>query len=181
MNTNPKSATRAAKRALKKQSLAHGKLFFNSKNSFMKKNKNAALTAAQEKQIRVGLTVCISDPRVGSRRLDFSADLDRFRTIFNHVNRIKAPKQVVTEKYHGFVMDLFKNDEPTGELFFTYCMHYAVTRESVAMVVESNPHEGVGFQIAISSNDSDASMVLATDYDTWYNLLERARADFNKN
>jgi hypothetical protein len=60
-------------------------------------------------------------------------------------------------------------------------MHYAATRESVAMVVNSNPHEGVGFQIAISSNDSDASMVLATDYDTWYNLLERARADFNKN
>jgi hypothetical protein len=55
------SATRAAKRALKKQSSAQGKLFFNSKNSFMKKNKNAAVTAKQEKQIRVGFTVCFSD------------------------------------------------------------------------------------------------------------------------
>ena len=174
MNRNPMSATRAAKRALKKQSSAQGKLFFNSKNSFMKKNKNAAVTAKQEKQIRVGFTVCFSDSILGSRRLDFSADLDRFRTIFNHVNGIKAPKQVVTEKYHGFVMDLLKNDEPTGELFFTYCMHYAATRESVAMVVNSNPHEGVGFQIAISSNDSDASMVLATDYDTWYEMLKKS-------
>jgi hypothetical protein len=63
MKTNPMSATRAAKRARKKQTSAHGNLFFNSKNSFMKMTKNAALTAAQENQIRVGLTVCISDPR----------------------------------------------------------------------------------------------------------------------
>jgi hypothetical protein len=174
MKTNPMSATRAGKRALKKQTSAHGNLFFNSKNSFMKMNKNAALTAAQEKQIRVGLTVCISDPRAGSRRLDFSADLDRFRTIFNHVNEIKAPQQVVSEKYHGFVMDLFKKDEPTGELFFTYCMHYAVTQESVAMVVNSNPHDGIGFQISISSDDSDATMVIATDYDTWYEMLKKS-------
>ena len=54
-------------------------------------------------------------------------------------------------------------------------MHYAVTRESVAMVVQSNPHAGIGFQIAISSDDSDASMVLATDYDTWYELLQNSR------
>jgi hypothetical protein len=173
MNTNPMSVERAAKRALKKQRLAHG-IFLNSKNSFMKKNKNAALTAEQEKQIRVGLTVRISDPTLGFRRLDFSADLDRFRTIFNHVAAIEAPKALVSTKYHGYVMDLFSKDEPNGELFFTYCMHYAVTRESVAMVVQSNPHTGIGFQIAISSDDSDASMVLATDYDTWYEMLKES-------
>jgi hypothetical protein len=43
------------------------------------------------------------------------------------------------------------------------------------MVVQSNPHAGIGFQIAISSDDSDASMVLATDYDTWYELLQNSR------
>jgi hypothetical protein len=176
MNTNPMSVVRAAKRALKKQRSAHG-IFLNSKNSFMKKNKNKALTAEQEKQIRVGLTVRITDP-LGFRRLDFSADLDRFRTIFNHVNAIEAPKALVSTKYHGYVMDLFSKDEPNGELFFTYCMHYAVTRESVAMVVQSNPHAGIGFQIAISSDDSDATMVLATDYDTWYELLKNARENY---
>lgn len=175
------SSTRSAKRAFKKQNAGKGNQFFNSKNSFMIQSKNSALTADQEKQIRVGFTVIISHPTMGSRRLDFSSDLDRFRTIFNHVNSINAPRDLVSEKYHGFVMDLFKNDEPTGELFFTYCMHYVATRQSVAMVLQSNPHEGVGFHISINSNDSDASMVLALDYDTWYNLLEIARADFNKN
>ena len=181
MKTNPKSATLAAKRALKKQSTAHGNLYFNSKNSFMSKKKNAELTAAQEKQIRVGYTVFISDPNSGSRRLDFSSDLDRFRTIFNHVNAIKAPKQLLREKYHSLVLDLFKKDEPSGELFFTCCMHYAATLESVAMVMQTNPNEGIGFQISISSIDSDDTTVLAVDYDTWYDLLERAKGDNNKN
>ena len=181
MYTNRMSSTRSAKRAFKKQNAGKGNLIFNSKNSFMLQSKNSALTADQEKQIRAGFTVSISHPTMGSRRLDFSSDLDRFRTIFNHVNSINAPRDLVCEKYHGFVMDLFFNDEPTGETFFTYCMHYVATRESVRMVLQSNPHEGVGFQISINSNDSDASMVLATDYDTWYNLLESARADFNKN
>jgi hypothetical protein len=175
MYTNPMSANRAAKRALKKHNAAKGNLYFNSNNSFMTNNKNKALTAEQEKQIRVGLTVSISDPTLGFRRLDFSADLDRFRTIFNHVNAIEAPKDLVSTKYHGYVIDLFSKDEPNGELFFTYCMHYAVTRESVAMVVQSNPHAGIGFQIAISSDDSDASMVLATDYDTWYEFKTRGQ------
>ena len=174
MKTNPMSTTRAAKSALKKQSTAHGNLYFNSKNSFMSKKNNAELTAAQEKQIRVGYTVFISDPKSGSRRLDFSSDLDRFRTIFNHVNGIEAPIQVISEKYHGFVIDLFKKDEPSGEMFFTYCMHYVATSESVAMVMQSNPNDGIGFQISISSTDSDASMVLATDYDTWYEMLKKS-------
>lgn len=174
MNTNPMSVNRAAKRALKKHNAAQGNFYFNSNNSFMTKIKNKPLTAEQEKQIRVGLTVSISDPTLGSRRLDFSADLDRFRTIFNHVNAIEAPHDLVSSKYHGYVMDLFSKEEPNGELFFTYCMHYAVTRESVAMIVQSNPHHGIGFQISISSNDSDASMVLATDYDTWYKMLQNS-------
>jgi hypothetical protein len=42
------------------------------------------------------------------------------------------------------------------------------------MVVNSNPHDGIGFQISISSDDSDATMVIATDYDTWYEMLKKS-------
>jgi hypothetical protein len=42
------------------------------------------------------------------------------------------------------------------------------------MVLQSNPNDGIGFQISISSTDSDASMVLATDYDTWYEMLKKS-------
>lgn len=181
MNTNPMSVNSAAKRALKKHDAGKGNLFFNSKNSFMLKSKNSALTADQEKQIRAGFTVCISHPTQESIRLDFSSDLDRFRTIFNHVNSINAPLDLVSEKYHGCVMDLFKNDEPTGETFFTYCMHYVATRQSVAMLMKLNLHEGVGIQISISHDDHDDAMVLASDYDTWYDLLERAKTNYSKN
>lgn len=177
MRSKPMSETRAAKRARKKQEVAHSCNILNSNINIMTKTNNAVLTTEHEKQLRVGYSVFITDPIRGSRRLDFSSDLNRFRTIFNHVDSLKNLNYDVVEIYHGFVMDMFKNDHSADEEFFTACMHYVATRQSASAILKSNPTEGIGFIISIKSGDSDGSEVLVTDYKFWFSMLENAREE----
>jgi len=181
MGSKPMSATRAAKRALKKQGAAHRSHFSISKTNIMSKTKNAVLTAQQEKQLRVGYTVFITDPKLGSRRLDFSSDLNRFRTTFKHVSDMKELQFNVVEIYHGLVMNMFKIDQPDNEEFYTACMHYIATRQSASTILQSNPSEGIGFMISINSEDPDGAEVIVTDYKYWFAMIEKAREEYYKN
>jgi hypothetical protein len=172
MQTNIKSSNRAARRAQNREAAALNKLSM-SNNLMIDMSHKPLLTSEQEKNIRVGFTAVISNPLGEELRLDFSADLDRFRTIYKHVKSYNAPIEVVKRSYHREVVNLFNSNEPATERFFTCCMHYVACLDSVEKILITNPKENIGFQVAISTDSDEPNLFIPMGYAMWFELVKR--------
>jgi hypothetical protein len=162
----------AARQAQKKGASVSEKLIMSNNLTF-ETTKKPKLTPEQELNIRVGITVDISNPLGKNMRLDFSADLNRFRTIFKHVRSHDASIEQIKRSYHHHVVNLFDLGESPSENFFTVCMHYLVSLDAVERMLTTNPSKNFGFQVAISTESIDPNFFLPLGYDMWFELVNR--------
>jgi hypothetical protein len=65
------------------------------------------------------------------------------------------------------LMDLFINNAPIDEHFYTIGMHYLVAFGSVELALKSGMFTNYGFMIEPNYEDFDAAMVGTLDYDSW--------------
>lgn len=176
MRKNLKSLNRAARRAQQRAAAALNKVAM-SNNLMIDGSQKPLLSPEPERQIKVGHTVLISNPLGEELRLDFSTDLNRFRTIYNHVKSYEVPIEVVKRSYHREVVNLFDSEEPASERFFTCCMHYVACLDSVEKILSTNPNDHIAFQVSISTASDEPNLFIPMGYDMWLELVNR----FNNN
>ena len=109
----------------------------------------------------------MNHPVAGRQRIDFRTELERFSTIYNHVNQ--SPEYAYSSMYHCHkqLMELYVSDKPIDEHFFTIAMHYLVSFDSVGSALKSKMFPDYGIMIEPIHDDFEAAMVITLDYDSW--------------
>jgi hypothetical protein len=109
----------------------------------------------------------MNHPVAGRQRIDFRTELERFSSIYNHVNQ--SPEYAYSAMYHSHkqLMELYVSDKPIDEHFFTIAMHYLVAFDSVGAALKSNMFPDYGFMIGPVHDDFEAAMIGILDYDSW--------------
>lgn len=166
---NQKRAVKAQKRkAQAKQSNAKAtsNFFSNPKTKDMGQT-NSGCATKNPKDIRVGISFFMNHPVAGRQRIDFRTELERFSSIYNHVNQ--SPEYAYSSMYHCHkqLMELYVSDKPIDEHFFTIAMHYLVAFDSVGAALKLNMFPDYGFMIGPVHDDFEAAMIGTLDYDSW--------------
>ena len=130
----------------------------------------------EAKDIRVGISFFINHPTAGQKVIDYSTDLERFRSTHKHVNLTPENTMAFKIKMHQILMDLLIKKAPIDEYFFTIGMCYLVTFNTVGLALNSKKFQNYGFMIEPIYNDYDAAMVGIIDYDSWYKGLITRKA-----
>ncbi|MDF5691610.1 hypothetical protein [Aquirufa aurantiipilula] len=125
---------------------------------------NAKINA---KEIQVGISLFMNHPIAGYQVIDYYTDLERFTLTHQFVNSTPENAIAYREKMHEILMDLFVQNAPIDEYFFTIGMHYLVSFQSPGAALKSNKFETLGFCIEPIFNDAHAAKVFTTDYPYW--------------
>ena len=166
-NTPAAKAARREANAERKSANAFVSNYSSLKNSNMGQTNNSGCATKNPKDIRVGISFFMNHPVAGRQRIDFRTELERFSSIYNHVNQ--SPEYAYSAMYHSHkqLMELYVSDAPIGEDLFTIAMHYLVAFGSVGIALKSGKFKDYGFMIAPTHDDFDAAMVGTLDYDSW--------------
>ncbi len=133
----------------------------------LEKKRNRQTTNKNDKDIRVGISIIMNSKMVGTQKIDYSCDLDRFKLTYEIVKSSGSELPKHKKTWYKELMRVFESNESVDEYFFSIGIQYLVSHQVVEDTLKQFPSKPLGFAVDVDPFDYDSAMVACVDYDTW--------------
>jgi hypothetical protein len=124
-------------------------------------------TQIAAKDIKVGISIQLTQANGEAFFIDYSTDLDRFRITLEYVRTHPAGIAAVRETMYRTLTELVDSNAPVDEYMFTIGMHYLVSFDICNELLKKVGNDSVGLVIFTNRNDIQDVNIIGLPFESW--------------